>query len=565
MPVSASPIDSAHTSDYANDDAAPVSLDSLSQSDSATVVGPRELTLVPISPNEVKRYETKQLIPKRPSGTSVYIPALTRNWPRLEECGDWTQYAHPEGAAYFMHGKKNIFTDANLHDDRHLRAIIRAIESLESLLISQNVDISGDLEVVLDLTPGDSDEDFPECGYYIADNTKRSIFWLHEYDAEELVDEFQAESKLSQMGLRLEVEYWKHYELFPCHREVTSEILQELKGIMVYNGVDSLTASDSTSSYNGREIQELMAMVQPLREIGSRGGYSAQIVGRLMGTFTHTRFINYYGQYGARLSATQSIFEDTTDSQDQLLSSKILSRTRSVLFHILSIMLFDGPRQHAAALEEVWVDRIMRCTPWQKHIAKVQKEWKNVAALSSILLVIEAVLLHGREETARSLADEALLFAASFSTASLITAVLLLHQLRALDECNAEAVQQYLWTKPGGLRGLGVAYSLPYAFSAWAITAFVASMVCASIDLNPEVPADSVAVRVAAAVLWGCALLAVIWVLLMSARGSDAIGCVSAKLEDAGEWARGALQKVVLWRAAQQEGEKEEVLIKDLV
>jgi len=75
-------------------------------------------------------------------------------------------------------------------------------------------------------------------------------------------------------------------------------------------------------------------------------------------------------------------------------------------------------------------------------------------------------------------------------------------------------------------------------------------------------------VRVAAAVLWGCALLAVTWVLLMSARGSDAIGCISAKLEDAGEWARGALQKVVLGRAARQEGDKdlkEEVLIKDLV
>ncbi|TFK57631.1 hypothetical protein OE88DRAFT_155567 [Heliocybe sulcata] len=559
QPTSTSVFQPTPVVDEVRQDATLVALDDLdrvvahdngdARSEATTLGGEHEFSLVPITPSGVRRYETKHLLKKRDSDADFRVPPFTRDWERSQPCGDWAPHVHAEGALYFMYGTKNILTDANLRDSHQFRAIHAATKALENLLVEGNVDIGEDLEIVLDLMPSNDREDFSECGYYIADNKKRSVFWLHEYNAEELLTEFDSDVPRSHMGLCLEVEYWRHYELYSNHRVVTPVILQELKGIMVFNGIgqispprsivmfpaehlliDSLTSSTSTSPYNGQQIQELMAMVTHLEEIGSRGGYAAQITGRLMAVFAYAQFLNYHGQVGARLSSDRSIYEPEDDSNSQPLFHRI----RSLSFHILNILLLNGPRQHATALEKVWVDKCMRQVPWAEHVKELLEEWRNVAIGSALLFVVNVLgLQYAPERTSatRSLHQEAQFFAASFATVSLITAMWLLRQLRSLDPMNAEICQRYIWFRPGGLRGAGVAYGLPYALSVWAMMVFVVSMFCVGFDLNPIFPADEFALRISTAVIWMFLLMTMVWVFLQSPGRGDMLEYANDKVE----------------------------------
>lgn len=83
----------------------------------------------------------------------------------------------------------------------------------------------------------------------------------------------------------------------------------------------------------------------------------------------HDRFLNFHGQYGARLNRSQSIHGAQ-------------KRQRTWLIKFLSPMLFAAPNTHLDAIEELWVDRLTlkrRCeeffiklnTQWGEHIVHV--------------------------------------------------------------------------------------------------------------------------------------------------------------------------------------------------
>ncbi|EPQ61078.1 hypothetical protein GLOTRDRAFT_135634 [Gloeophyllum trabeum ATCC 11539] len=310
--------------------------------------------LKPISTSDVNRYGRPYYVRRRDPDARVCIPPLSRNLKDMGGRGEWTLCVHPEGAPYFMHSEKKYFTDAQLNDATQRAAINNYVATFESLLASKKIEMTDDLEVVLELIPGEGSTD-PSCGYYIADNSQRTLFWMHEYEATSIVDECDGVLTGSHLSLALEAKYW--YE---------------------------------------------------------------------------------------------------TDSLSSLIT--------------LAIIIFTF----------------------------------------SIANDKEAI-------RTRSLAQETLLFSALFDVTSVITALVLIRQHRTLPKDDAGAAQRYLWSKPGGLPGLAVAYSIPYALALWSIVGFTGAIVCVAFDINPALPhtSNGVQARIAAVALCGCLVSCVAWVLLM--------------------------------------------------
>lgn len=444
----------------------------------------------------------------------------------MDSRGEWTLCVHPEGAPYFMHSEKKYFTDAQLNDATQRAAINSYVTLFESLLAVKKIEMTEDLEVVLELLPGEGSTG-GSCGYYIADNSRRTLFWMHEYEAISIADECEGVLTSSHLSLALEAKYWEHYSLFPNHRKVNPDILAELNDMMMFHGIDTLTSGLSLSPYSNMELREMREIVQSIQGssnpdrspsypthvyvgAGPSYGYSAQIVGRLMSIFVASRFINYHGEFGARISRHQSVYE-SRDSIGSLLST--------LKFSILSYPLFNGPKYHLASLERMWVDRVINYQDWARHLALVLEEWTKTIFMSLITLAIIMVTLSiasGKEPSrSPSLSQEALLFSALFDVTSVITALVLVRQHRTLPRDDASAAQRYLWSKPGGLPALAVAYSIPYALSLWAIVGFTVALVCVAFDVNLALSISSVQARVAAAVLCGCLVSCLAWVLLM--------------------------------------------------
>ena len=80
----------------------------------------------------------------------------------------------------------------------------------------------------------------------------------------------------------------------------------------------------------------------------------------------HDRFLNFHGQYGARLSRRQSIHI----RKDEKLP-------RSCLFKILSPMLFSAPNVHRRAMNNIWADQLVQKAQWGEFFTKLGREWQG--------------------------------------------------------------------------------------------------------------------------------------------------------------------------------------------
>lgn len=78
----------------------------------------------------------------------------------------------------------------------------------------------------------------------------------------------------------------------------------------------------------------------------------------------HNQFINLYGQRGARLNHDQSIHG-------------IIVNPGSWFLKAVSPLIFWGADVHLAALEKIWVDRLVDLRPWTYFINKLNEEWQE--------------------------------------------------------------------------------------------------------------------------------------------------------------------------------------------
>jgi len=191
----------------------------------------------------------------------------------------------------------------------------------------------------------------------------------------------------------------------------------------------------------------------------------------------HHRFLNFYGQPGARLDFTHSVHGK--------------KRQRSYLIRVLSPLLFYTPDSHLQSLDELWVDELLRLVSWNKFIEKLDHEWVGLILYATILLNANVAFLaipgvnNGQVGVSRSASQQASYLSITSSLGSIILGLLNTHQNRSRSydyavgarhslsdySClNTVPQTDFLFrvTHPVyGLEVLAILYALPYALLMW--------------------------------------------------------------------------------------------------
>ena len=79
----------------------------------------------------------------------------------------------------------------------------------------------------------------------------------------------------------------------------------------------------------------------------------------------HWRFLYFHGQKHARLIRDQSVYDKP-------------KHERSLLFTILSLLLFMAPGVHLRDLEKLWTDEVIIESVWRNHVMMLLGEWGDM-------------------------------------------------------------------------------------------------------------------------------------------------------------------------------------------
>ncbi|KAG5635306.1 hypothetical protein H0H81_011766 [Sphagnurus paluster] len=374
----------------------------------------------PFVPEGIKRYDRNVKIPKE--YTDYRIAPLTTSFDMPNLPAGWTPCFHPEGGLYFFHKDKRVFTDANLYQHEILSRVLSDIEAIEKFLRVHNIRRSSWIDLVLELEQGDD----PDTLYYLIDHSNRSVFFLDEFDASNLL------------------------------------IWQEVDGVSTPTHVNQIISATSTVPYSVEDLQKMLNLVNSMEKCtdGSFHG-STRVLSCLMFVFVRQRFYNFHGQPCARLERDQSVYEQTQNKRSWLIVS-------------LSPILFFAPEVHLRALEKVWIDGITRTVLWKEFVGKLYDEWQEFTLYGTVLLNANVAFLaiqsvDENHTDSRSLAQIASYTSIAASLGSIILGLLLVRQYRSKGRDVVEATG-YLHRRSNkimGMETLAIMFALPYALLMW--------------------------------------------------------------------------------------------------
>ncbi|KAJ6615092.1 hypothetical protein B0H10DRAFT_1950218 [Mycena sp. CBHHK59/15] len=128
---------------------------------------------------------------------------------------------------------------------------------------------SGDIDIVLDIIK--EDRESLECGYYIVDHSARNVFWLDVFNMSDLtvwktVPGIVSSShvNLTFIELGLEIEYWRHCDLFPSSTSLSPTVIQELCDTIVYSIGDAMTSPTTTIPFPVDHMVKMLTLTNTM-------------------------------------------------------------------------------------------------------------------------------------------------------------------------------------------------------------------------------------------------------------------------------------------------------------
>ncbi|KAK7052040.1 hypothetical protein R3P38DRAFT_3255270 [Favolaschia claudopus] len=455
--------------------------------------------ICPATPDMIGRYNRKVIIPNEPT-KFILKPLTIRSVPNPPPpcwTGCWTPCQHPEGAQYFFHEEKRVFTDANLFDANTLTFINDNMRTVLDFLQAHNVDLDPGVDLVLDEFL--YDDGSKGCQYYFVNHQDRCVFWMDYCDSNlfPVTAEVKGMSSASHIRHELEAQYWLHCEYYPLAFEVTHVVVDELRDIVLHALGDVITSETSTVS---REIDDLNKMITLLDGISQYVGEHADknlsgstvLVGRLMHLFARNRVYNFHGEPGARLNVDQSIHAT--------------AQTRTLLVRTLSPLLFYAPDVHLSGLKAIGMDGIIRRRGWADYVRRLIGEWQEFILYATVVLnanvaflAISSVDNNGASAPNRSAAQISSYLSILTSIGSIIVGLLLTNHHRG-PEFSLPRIHPI-----SGRETRAILYGLPYALLIWSMVAFIAafSFMCfTQANLLSRILVACVWIAVAALTLW---------------------------------------------------------------
>ncbi|KAJ7432753.1 hypothetical protein B0H11DRAFT_2260100 [Mycena galericulata] len=483
-----------------------------------------------ILPENFARYKCRETIPREPKEQQV-APQTFSFAPDKPPPG-WIAPLHPEGARYFCHPERRIYTDVNICEAPNLANLNQVVDLLVDEIRASGYEtapyyaalfgkathaVNTDLlvDLVIDLAPSDSR---PDCGYYyFVNHSQRCPFWVHAYPADELRlwDTIQGPIAKEQLRHAMEHQYWRHCTLFPNALSLTQQYVEELLDSIIFSIGDMSTSLTSTVTRTTEELKTWLSVANQLQypsPSNPDSSPSSLLLGststfaRLMEQFAQDRFDNFHGLPWARLNQDQSVYEEQKHPQSYLMMNRLIS--------IISPFLFFAPDVYLRSLQPAYVDRRVILRVWKPLIDKLNSEWQDFILIATVFLNINVSFLQinsvdtltasGRHTPVQIFCYLSILC----SGASIILALLLVRQTRTKFNESASDMSASLHRRNSetfGLKILAVIFSLPYALLIWSTVFFFVALLMTCMRPHDTVSQSTVGVAVATMstlVLW---------------------------------------------------------------
>ncbi|KAJ6588850.1 hypothetical protein B0H19DRAFT_1248446 [Mycena capillaripes] len=487
--------------------------------------------IFPGTPESVRRYERKAFAPDEP--TQFTLPPLTISLLPNPPPAGWTVYQHPEGARYFFHEEKRVFTDANLFDPPTLTFINDNVRTINDFLRANGIQLESDVDFVLDeYIYLDQSKG---CQYYFVNHQDRCVFWMDKADSDmmfPIMRELNGVTSASHIRHELEAQYWNHCEFFPRSFEVTHEILDELRDILLHALGDLVTSVKSTVSWKIEELNNMINLIDgfggefriylpppvvhvPLENV-DRGNVNKKfsgascLVGRLMQVFVRARVYNFHGEPSARLNVGESVY------------TTIPSRT--LLIKLLSPLLFYAPDLRLVDLKTIYTDGLIRHRRYSGFIKDITSDWQNFHTLyATVLLNVNVAFLaiqsvDNNSVTNRSPTQISCYLSMLMSIGSIIIGLQLVEKNRDRDRVTAPDAAKFTLNRTNptlGLETLAILYSLPYALLIWSMVSFLVAFLLMCFEKS------NLVTRTLVAVIWTVVAVLILWCVFTVWEGGD--------------------------------------------
>ncbi|KAF9553270.1 hypothetical protein CPC08DRAFT_713906 [Agrocybe pediades] len=318
----------------------------------------------------------------------------------------------------------------------------------------------------------------PYTGYYLVDHEMHKVFFLDEYEAEDLDAWCQVPGAQSEchIGHEIEAQYWYFVLLHPHALHMENRHVQRLRGIILHFIGDSTTSSSSNAPYSLDELYRVLSLTDQMSEnIDIHGEGTASLLGRFMFVINRERFLNFYGEAHSRLYTTFSVYGTP------IYARKWLVKT-------VSPLLFYAPDFHLRTLQSMSVDGVTRRFKFQDFVQRLNGEWEQIILFGTVVLNANVAFLAIQSVDNNNSGDPHRLPAQVMSYLSIVASVgsILLGLLLGREfkikasESDDEIHTKYFLLGRRHARGLGleilaILYTLPYALLMWGMLAFLAA------------------------------------------------------------------------------------------
>ncbi|KAG1816368.1 uncharacterized protein BJ212DRAFT_1354502 [Suillus subaureus] len=424
-----------------------------------------DITLTPIIPGQIKRYERNKFqdhnedfeIQKGPLDCSEELASVS----------GWELLTHPEGALFFYHSSDRVFTDVDVRDPGTAVTICTMGEVVKQAYEeARKADtFHTSVELTLERVEVDGEK---KWGYYFADHDRRVIFWLEPHKSKDLLDNVRGVKWKSHVRYALESQYWMHVESFPNKRFLPEDVLVRLKEIVMFTQADSITSEKCLAPYASDEVSSMLGLMDPLMSsVDKEHEHSVWIVARFMGDFCSDKFANFCGQPGARLDSDQSLYDDS------------IPRPKSILFRFMNVILFGSPDAQSKALHKIWVDYTIVQRRWKNFINRLNNEWNGYTIFSTVMLAVDISFMAVPSVQNQAPVIIVLYMSTLCALGSLVVSLVLAGQVNDSRRDSAKGVASFMVEMSHsilGLESLALMLSLPYALLIWGMVFFAAAL-----------------------------------------------------------------------------------------
>lgn len=432
--------------------------------------------IFPMVAEGVMRYD--RCIPRAINSTQTTVPAMTITFPvhdpRAVMPPGWTTLVHPEGSRYFLNEKQRTFTEVDIFDPQIHRLIEYHMQylwnGLECAVEREKLDLDmKQVDLVLELKNKDtSASSVTVCCYYFVNHHGRCLFWLHEFNIEEVLADCKGVESLSHIRLAIQGQYWRHWEYFPNLCSVSQDHIDEITDMLMHATCDHITSKRSSALGDVIELKDYISVVDKIKVHSPENQQTQRchatiVIGRIMRFFSDNQFINYHGENCVRLISDKTVHGWTY--------------TPSLLMVVVAPLLFWDPMTQVQELHRVFVDEIASTARWNALSSKLQGRLQDSNLLATVLLNANVgfLAINSVDRGGRSAIQIASYMSLATSFGSIMLGIFLVwHERTSGDNTALEAASftLRLYDKNHGLESLAIIYSVPKALLMWGMIFF---------------------------------------------------------------------------------------------